>query len=149
MRRGLYRHSRFQGPFRGPNLLIDGDMEAVGVGAWTVTNGTLSKQTTAPYEGLRYMQVAKTGAPNAYYYQGVVTVAGKRYRLTGRAGSVSGVSYPRVYQGSFIWDGTISTEWRPIDISWIAVPGNLYFYATLGGAGNGTKWDDLYLSLES
>lgn len=46
----------------GSNLVVDGDMEAVGTGAYTAVNATLSKQTTTPYEGTRCLRVVRDGS---------------------------------------------------------------------------------------
>lgn len=147
MRRGIYRHSKFQGPFRGPNLLVDGDCEAVGVSAWIIGNATATKQTTDPYKGVRNIRVVKT-ASSGYLNQTVVVI-GKTYRLTGVARSYNGNGEPWVYNGAWIWDGGTSTVWHPMDITFVAGTLSTYFYTRLGGAGSGVEWDDLYLSLES
>jgi len=103
----------------GSELLVDGDMEAAGVGSWTAGSGaTLTKQTTSPYSGLRLLRVAGTAPANAY--QTILTI-GKKYRVTGWMRS-DGVATPRATDagGAISVIGTTSTSWQRIDVTGIA-----------------------------
>lgn len=133
-------------PSRRANLLVDGDMESAGVADWTVGGATISKQTTDPYEGSQYMRSVNTGASDNFR-QSVMDVASE-YRITGAARSLDGVGRPRIYVGTWEWYGTTSTEWQTFDVTFTASNTNIYFYTRDGGVGDGTEWDNLYLSEE-
>jgi hypothetical protein len=132
---------------RGPNLLTDGDMEAVGVGVWAVGNAIATKQTSDPYQGIRYVRIVKTAAASGYIAQAVVTV-GSKYRLTGVARSYSGSNVPWVYNGAWLWEGTTSTSWQKFDIRFTAGALTTYFYSRFGTTTGGVEFDNIYLSLE-
>lgn len=132
---------------RGANLLTDGDMEAAGVGDWVVGGTTITKQTSDPFEGTRYMRSVNTGT-NGNFRQ-VVMDGSSEYRVTGAARSLEGVARPRIFVGTWIWYGTTSTVWQEFDVAFTSSNATIYLYTRDGIAGQGTEWDELYLSLES
>jgi hypothetical protein len=124
-------------------------MEAVGVGDWTPSNATLTKQTSSPYQGLRYMQSLDTAASPGYFHQPGILTVGKSYRISGAGGSYAGVAKPRLANGALvIWNGTTSVLWQEFDEMFVATVENLVFFNVAGDPGDGTKWDNIYLSLE-
>jgi hypothetical protein len=108
--------------------LIDGDMEAADVSAWTATSGTLSKVTTDPQAGsqnLRSTATVGAGAKFPSAYQDILTI-GKRYRITGYARS-DGSHIPLIANATVRWTGTTETSWQYFDISITATATILQF----------------------
>lgn len=114
----------------GAELLVDGDAEAVGVGAWAAIGGAvLTKQVGTPYEGLQVLRNA--GAPGAIARQTILTI-GVLYRVTGRVRS-DGTSVPRVLEvAGAVWTGTTATTWQIIDASFVATGATLDFELSVG-----------------
>jgi len=139
------------GAWRGPNLLVDGFMEDVGVAAWTASSTALTKQVATPYQGIQYMRSLNTApAANGYFSQNVMT-AGLQYRLTGVARSVAGNAFPAVFVvgPGFVWTGNLGLNWQIIDTTFTnGGAAQIYLYNRNLGLGWGTEWDYLYLSVE-
>jgi hypothetical protein len=136
------------GTYPGAELLVDGDMEAAGTSAWTAQDATLSKETTDPVSGVRYMRVTATvqaGAQFPQCNQTILTV-GKRYRVTGYTKS-DGAMIPRVSSGGTIkWSGTTSTSWQFFDVEFVvAVHGIIGFFFTASDpvGSEFCEWDDI------
>lgn len=123
-------------------LLIDGDMEAVGTAAWAGGNAAvLTKETTTPHSGAQCLRVAYNGTANPYVGQVFVTV-GKIYRFRGWCRS-DGVALPAIFDNlTVVWTGTNSTSWQYFDIIRLAVTTGLRFVTTTAIAGY-TEWDDV------
>jgi len=125
-------------------LLADGDMEKSGTTNWTAVNVTLSKETTDPVAGKRYLRVLRTGA-SAVARQGVL-VSGRKYKITGWARG-DGTNAPIIFvqAPTVAWTGTNSTSWQQIDAEFTAVGTlvDLYAGATVG---NYTEYDDLFVT---
>jgi hypothetical protein len=134
---------------RGPNLFVDGDMEAAGVSAWSVVGSTTTKITALPYQGLQSMRSAKTGSGTRFWGPSGTLTPGKTYRLTGAARGHGVTSYPRVWDDAHLFLGTPSTDWQTFDVTWVANGTMITFYTQDGLVGDFTEWDDLYLSLEA
>jgi hypothetical protein len=94
----------------GAELTTDGDMEAVGVAAYTAGSATLTKQTTSPFAGAQVLRVVRNataarasqsiGALGNYYEFGVV-------------GRSDGTNEPRLATNqTTIITGTTSTNWQ-------------------------------------
>jgi len=135
------------GQQRGPNILVDGDCEAADASAWTAfRSATLSKQTTAPFEGARVLRVAHGGLTNPSANQTVMT-AGVTCRITGVARS-DGTGTPTIYDGVgvVVWTGTNATSWQAFDVTFVPTDTVIRFRASGVGAGDYVEWDDLYLS---
>lgn len=139
------------GRYRGPNLLVDGDCEAVGVAAWLATNATLSKQVVSPYEGLQVLRVAPSGSSNARAYQNVMTI-GETYRITGVARSkAAAANFPSVSLDAiagWVWTGVASSTWQFFDVTFLATAALIGFHSR-GSLADYVEFDALYLSLES
>jgi hypothetical protein len=70
--------------YPGPQLLVDGDMEAETTVAWTPnSDATLTKETASPYTGTRYLRVQSTGGDSASQARQDVLTAGVRAIVDG------------------------------------------------------------------
>lgn len=129
----------------GSDILVDGDAEAVGVGAWT-TNGLLTKETTpAPHGGSQVLRIEHNGVANPYARQSIMEI-GKSYTLTGwaRGDDRADWSVPRVIHNSILlWSGTRSLTWQEIDIDFIASATTIDFVAASFALGYFSDFDDL------
>jgi hypothetical protein len=128
----------------GSELMVDGDMEAVGVAAYTPINSpTLTKEVASPYEGSQNLRVAYLATSYPSCYQAILTI-GKAYRVTG-AGRGDGSVIPKIYNNVYgtVWSGTSSTTWQPFDvIITSAGHANLLFQCITTGAGY-AEFDDI------
>jgi hypothetical protein len=119
----------------GAELLADGDMEAVGVGAWTADDSVLSKEVADPYEGTQNLKVLATAQAGAQVPQAkqAALVNGSYYRFTGWARS-DGTEIPKIWSGADLWTGTNSTSWQEFDVVGQCTSGSgnflLYFNIT-------------------
>lgn len=112
------------------NVLVDGNCEAAGVGDWTASNATLTKEVVAPYEGTRWLKVLVVPAEPTTYaraIQNVLTI-GKQYIVLAHAHGDGGV-FPRIYHnGTTILDsGTIDTAWQALSDIFTAVATDISF----------------------
>lgn len=132
----------------GPQLFVDGDMEAATPAAWAAGNfATLSKETTDPYEGTRLLRVTDSGTPNPYTYQASVLTIGKTYRLTGWARPDGLGCQPRVGNVPNAYNLTASPVWQRIDYTYVATAVNSpYFYAFASSTGEHCDFDGLTLT---
>jgi hypothetical protein len=111
----------------GPNLLADGDMEAVGVGSYVFgNNGVGSKDNTTPYTGSQCLRVDGAG-PSSYPYAAQdITVTGAQYHFRGW-GAGDGVNIkPRLANTFEFWSGTPSTTWQECDVIYTATGARVY-----------------------
>lgn len=130
------------------NLLVDGNMEAVGTTSWTADNGgILSKETTSPYRGVRNIRITKgdTEATIATARQYILTI-GKTYRVTGWArSSLLGYVLITLQNTPVVNLGADVTDWTYFDE--IAVSGGTSFrlrnYDIGGVAGSWVEFDDV------
>lgn len=122
--------------------LVDGDMEAAGVGSWIVyNNATLTKSTVSPHSGSQNLRIAYNGTTAPGAYQSIVTV-GKKYRIRGWAKS-DGTQLPKIVNFStLLWTGTNSTSWQYFDFNFIAVGGTSVVLYHSGSSGY-IEFDDL------
>lgn len=126
------------------NILADADMELTGTSAWTaVNNATLSKQTTAPFQGLRVLRVARNGTNSARARQSICII-GVRYRVTGYCRS-DGNATPRIINGAnVLFTGTTSTDWQRFDVIYTQVTNTFIDFESQTSTGTEyTEWDDL------
>lgn len=118
------------------NLLVDGDMEAAGVTAWTVLgNATLTKDTTAPHSGNQALRITYNGTTSPGCSQGVI-IAGVNYRIVGWArGDGTRLPTLQIYGGTTInlWVGTSSTTWQYFDVKFTTPP----TFVSIGIRNNG------------
>ena len=110
---------RFNGAVGGAELLVDGDMEAVGVADWAVGNSaTLTKETGTPHGGSQVLRIAYNGITNPNAIQGILTV-GKYHRVNGFTRS-DGVATPRVDAIDLLFQGTTSTSYQEFNVTFRA-----------------------------
>jgi hypothetical protein len=127
------------------NVIADGNMEAAGVGSWTVYAGaTLTKETTLPFSGILVLRTVRNGTTLCGASQNILTV-GRRYNISGWARS-DGVCIPSVGLGSNVaWAGTNSTSWQQFSFSAGTPSSNLFYLrqSTCAVDGQYTEWDDV------
>ena len=101
--------------FPGSEELTDGNMEAAGVGDWTASGATLSKQTGTRTggSGSQVLRIVDDSG-NPFASQTISSTAGKRYRITGWARG-DGTNAPNANFGGNVWTGTSSTAWQYFD----------------------------------
>ncbi len=109
-------NKRYNGAAVGGRLLVDGDMEAVGVGDWTAVNSaTLTKETADPHGGTQVLRVARNGVNDPVARQAILTT-GKIIHIAGWARS-DGNAKPKIHDGfTNFFVGTTSTSWQEIDV---------------------------------
>jgi len=131
----------------GHQLLVDGDMEAGGVGDWTVINSALLTKEAGTRTGGSGSQVLKVATNGHIYPAAAETILeiGKTYRFKGWVKS-DGAATPKVYNGGYIWTGGTSGEWERYDFEFKAVATQVRFYAITGGSGY-VEWDDVTVEL--
>jgi hypothetical protein len=130
------------------DILLDGNMEAVGVGSWIAAAfTTLSKETGTPYEGTQVLRILDTGVSGSIYAQNVNSVvSGRTYRITGAArADGAGTAIPVVVVGGTVWSGTTSTAWQPFDVTFVATGTSVRLFSTDGDTGGYVEFDDVYL----
>ena len=129
-------------PFTIANKLVDGDMEAAGVAAWTVSHlATLTKDSSVKNSGTQSLKVAYNGSGDPAAFQVVFTI-GTRYRVRGVARG-NGVVEPKIYSGSALWTGAATETWQEFDIVLTATTTPLYLMLNNGGAGDAVWFDDV------
>ena len=127
----------------GSQLLVDGDMEAVGVADWTVVSGVISKSTVNPHSGAQSLKLSYNSPTDCYFSQDIGSVVGKRYKFTGWMKG-DGTSYPQLHTGgSVIYSGSSSTDWQYVEVIYTALYPSIYFYARGGTTGNYVEFDDV------
>lgn len=129
----------------GRNILVDGDMEAVGVGAWTPSNSpTLTKETGSPHGGTQVLRIARTTVNNPAVTQSILR-AGKTYIITGWSRS-DGNAQPRVFVlgPGILWTGTTSTSWQPFSLPFTAETDTRVFLQNVNSSGTEyIEYDDV------
>ena len=120
-----------------PNIVVDGNMEAVGTTAWTAGNdATLLKLATTSPDGEQYLIIRNSGTPNAQANQDVLTT-GNTYRVSGWGrGDLAAV--PRISSGgsTFHWTGTSASSWQYFDVEFKAESAT---FSLEGFTGTNTK----------
>lgn len=127
----------------GPQLLVDGNMESAGVGAWTALQSVLSKQVTNPYSGTQCLRIAHNVTSDAYAGQSILS-NGTNYTITGVARS-NGTGVPLIYlnSGASVWSGTKSTIWQPFTASGVSDGSAAYLAGNNLGVGDYVEYDDV------
>ncbi len=115
-------------------LLVDGDMEAVGTGDWAAVDSTLSKVSSTLGGGTQALRVTATGA--TYWASQAILTIGKTYRVTGYTRS-DGSEIPKVLMGGVasLWIGTNSTSWQYFDVVLEAKTSTTFFLGSTGSSG--------------
>lgn len=123
-------------------LLVDGDMEAAGVGDWTpANNAVLTKQTSNPHSGSRVLRNARSITDNPRAQQNILTVD-SIYHVFGYARS-DGNATPRLRNGGVLWDGTNNTAWQYFDVIFVAASAVFELQSQTAVPGQYTEWDDV------
>jgi hypothetical protein len=128
---------------RDVNLLVDGNMEAAGIGAWTATSATTLEKVAgaSDLQGTRVLKINFSSASRAAY-QNILTV-GKKYRARGRAAG-DGLNAPSIdCDGvSNMWVGTTSEAWQAFDATFTG-HNSATFYLLGGSSAGFTKYDNV------
>ena len=103
----------------GTELLVDGDMEAVGTASWNTGNSPIISKVTASPEPGNALRITRNGTDTPYVFQSSILSAGKRYRITGktRGDGSSYVTFGGSYLGSII---TNTADWQSFDFTALA-----------------------------
>jgi hypothetical protein len=130
----------------GPDVIVDGDMEAAGVGAWTVANATLTKEVIDPYSGSQNLRVTKTaGAATAGISWQTILTVGEQYRITGQFRTDGSTTAQVRDSGGAFSVTTTSTGWTAFDETFIAAGVLLQLRTVTGTGAIGTyvEFDDV------
>jgi hypothetical protein len=116
-------------PTTQADVIVDGDMEAAGVTAWTVGGSALlTKETSSPYEGTQWLKVAYNGVNYPFTSQSILTI-GKKYTLSGVYKGDGTNGQPRILNyNKLLITGSTSTSWQAFEITFEAVHAELRFY---------------------
>jgi hypothetical protein len=138
----------FDGQFRqdvGENLWPDGSMDDPTTAEWYAVGGSISKQTTSPAEGTRWLE---HDAANGNYVRNNTGNPLVQLHMTGWAkGSGNGFASPRILTVASTWVGTQDPAWQPFDIIFTPTIAQVRLYCYDGSAANPGKigWDGIDL----
>jgi hypothetical protein len=125
------------------DLLVDGDMETAGTGAWGVfAAATLSKETASPQSGSQNLKVLYNGNVSCYAKQAIL-LAGYRYHMTGYARSDGNMTPLISTDAATVWIGTRSTSWQAFDFSFTNTSGTTVYMGGGASSGQFTEWDSI------
>lgn len=128
----------------GAELVVDGDMEAVGTAAWSSLQATLSKETSTPAEGGQYLHILATAGAGLRYpeaFQTILTV-GATYIVSGFLAG-DGTQVPYVYNGAtLLFTGTSSVSWQYFEVTFVATATTLEFLFAINNP-TGTEYIDV------
>lgn len=128
------------------NVLIDGDMETAGTGAWGVfVAATLSKEVASPQAGSQNLKVLYNGNVSCYAKQSVLK-AGASYHITGYARSDGSMTPLIGTDATTVWVGTTSTSWQSFDFNFTNVSGTTLYIGGGAAAGQFTEWDSITIT---
>lgn len=126
--------------FETPSLLVDGDMDLLGVAAWTAVNAAvLTKENNPGGDGLgtKSLRITYNAVANPGARQSILTV-GSEYRVRGWARG-NGINVPKIYCGNAAvvsWTGLVNTYWQYFDFTVTATADTFFtLAATVGFAG--------------
>jgi hypothetical protein len=128
------------------DVIIDGDCEEVGTGAWAAISGSvLTKDTTDPYEGVQCLRITHNGVNNASAQQLNILNIGTQYKATGHARGDGSTGVPRLKDssGQNLWAGTNSTSWQSFNVTFIANGTHIWLYSNLSLIGDFVQWDNI------
>jgi len=132
-------------------LLVDGDMENVGVGDWAgVTDATLSKQAGGAEGGSQILRITATAQAGLQYPQTSQTpplTIGKTYRYTGWARS-DGTEVPAITASTGVWSGGTSGNWEYFDVTHTATTTSMAFSFSVTDPDGSeyVEWDDILVT---
>jgi hypothetical protein len=122
--------------------LVDGDMEAANMAAWTQLRANAEKVTSPVYAGSRAMHLFEDGANDPLYYQNVM-VAGQRIQVDGYArgdGGSGQVNAGDFGLGTRFWSGGTQAFW--VAKSGEATAGSANFTLQSPSAIGSESWAD-------
>jgi hypothetical protein len=127
--------------------LVDGDMEAVGVGAWVPNNAILTKEAGSPSGiGSQVLRVKRAGSSS--FARQIIKIVGNYYVVTGYARG-DGSNAPAILRGNGflggMWAGTKSTIWQTISGEGIELYGTDFVLYAGAVDTHWTEYDDLNL----
>lgn len=102
---------------KAKNILVDGDMKALGTSAWSSGSSAILSKVIDTTEGKgRILRVTKNVTNYPYAYQNCLEV-GKTYRMTGYVRGDGTGSVPKIYDNvTQIFSGKDSANWQRVDI---------------------------------
>jgi hypothetical protein len=123
-------------------IIVDGDMEGVGVSLWSVGNSaTLTKEAGTPHGGSQCLRVAYNTSSSPYAFQ-TTLVVGRTYRITGWFRG-DGTYLPSLWAGTGVtYAGTTSTDWQEFDVVFAPISTSLRLYSSASAAGY-CEFDDI------
>lgn len=130
------------------NLLVDGNMEASGVTAWTaVSSAVLTKRSDTPPVGTQYLRVGFGGSGINYATQNSALGVKQVYTVTGYCRS-DGTSVPNfANNGNFTVVGTNSQAWQYFQFSFMSDGVSQYGPGSQATANGGyTDWDQITIT---
>jgi hypothetical protein len=128
--------------------LKDGDMEEDNTIYWSAgRNALITKNTTAPKEGVRDLRVGYNGINEPYAYQ-ICFQVGKSYTISGwfRGSGISAAPSLRDSGGQIIFSGTSSPSWVYNSATFTATGSALWFYSTSTSGSDYVYFDDFELT---
>jgi len=141
---GTWKVSEDPKPTEG-ELLIDGDMEAVGTAAWRISSAIVTKETDGTNQFLRVENTVPNPSPRVAQ---TIMTAGKKYRVTGKARGDGSLGKPDIYilggAAQKIYAGDASTSWADIDVVFVTQVGanEIGLYGSSGVVGH-ADFDDI------
>ena len=136
------------------STLEDGNMENSGTSSWTSQNASLTKETSSPHSGTRWLKIYTPGGSlsrmDVAYQTGIVSSGG--YRITGWAKS-DGTYLPRIFYNTgdyatayYIWEGTTSTSWQYFDVGLVGSSTKVCFGLKEGNDAGYVGFDDITIT---
>ncbi len=133
-------------PGAAGNLVVDGDMELVGIANWPGTNSVPTKDATAPAPfGTQCLRGTATGAGISFSSQACLNTS-QRFRITAQAAGDGVGGYPLLYTGGVGVNGPGGTAWVPIALeNHLPTTTSIRLRTNSGTAPAGlySRWDDV------
>ncbi|MCP4573351.1 MAG: LamG domain-containing protein [bacterium] len=124
--------------------LTDGDMEAIGTTAWTISgDGNPTKEPGSPGgTGTQVLRITRVTTNYTFAFQASLEL-GKTYRAIGLARG-DGTSPPLVRLGGVtVWTGTASTSWQAFDVTAVASVDTWFRLYHYGAVAGWCEYDDV------
>jgi hypothetical protein len=126
------------------NVEITDETEATA--AWShLGTGTVSKDTTTPYEGSQCLKIKVNGTFSDYVHQDILTI-GRTYRIKGRFAGDGSVAYGRVYNDvTTLVSSTNSASWQSFDVVFVATHARIRLMTRDTSNNSYSRWDAIEL----
>jgi hypothetical protein len=105
--------------FTSGTQIVDGDMEAVGVGAWTAVGaGVVLSKVGGAHSGAQCLRVA-TAAVAGSARQAIASLVGRHALIKGWARGDGATGVPTIIPtgSTFVWTGTTSNAWQYFEVT--------------------------------